>query len=60
MKSLVAVGTALFLTGSVSGCSGQDEYGPLGFEPGQYLGKKDEEISEETRKQLQDRAKLQQ
>jgi hypothetical protein len=53
------MGTALFLLGSLPGCSGQEEYGPLGFEPGQYLGKKDQEISEETRKQLQERARLQ-
>ncbi len=47
------------LTLTLAGC--RDELGerPLGFEPGQYQGEKDEALSDSKVKALQDRAKLQ-
>lgn len=58
-KRLLVTFAAIGVTALVAGCRDNEQDRPLAFDKGVYGGQADEEISEETRKQLQDRVRLQ-
>lgn len=43
---------------ATGGCRKEEQDRPLSFEPGVYKGQKDEPISEQNRRDLEERAKL--
>lgn len=58
-KKLLVMLAAAGVAALVAGCRENEQNRPLAFDKGVYGGPADQEVSEETRKQLQDRVRLQ-
>ncbi len=57
-RTPAAFGIALLACVLVAGCREEEQGRPLSFEPGVYHGQKDEPISEQNKRDLDDRARL--
>ncbi|MEM8877611.1 MAG: hypothetical protein AAGD23_07035 [Pseudomonadota bacterium] len=58
-KRLLVLIAAGSVAAMVAGCRENEQGRPLAFDKGVYGGQADQQISDETRKQLQDRVRLQ-